>query len=206
MTSDAVPFQFDISAVLASLARRGDALPSAVQLNLPFLSVRVHPSATDVKLSRELLVKMRDRRVLDFKECCDGCIDQALTSLQQIRGILLDLQVKLTGEEDSALAPLLELMAVSIRQFLTFEQTLARKDNPAHGAMGGEGRPWDTRQAYFDALELLRGHLSRCLGQVAVIAGVDAPSDGLLANYRGPWPLTAYANPGALARSRRDPF
>jgi hypothetical protein len=51
------------------------------------------------------------------------------------------------------------------------------------------------RRAYFDALELLRGHLSRCLGQIAVLAGMDAPTERLIANYQGPWQVEAYVEP-----------
>jgi hypothetical protein len=200
MTSGDIPFQFDISTVLRDLTRRGDGLPSAIRLDLPFLSVLVHPSAVDVALARELLVKMRDRRVLDSRECCDDCIDRALASLQQIRSILLELQIKLSNEEDSALSPLVELMAVAIRQFLTFEQTLSITRDPTRETLDHHGLPWETRQAYFDALELLRGHISRCLGLVAGVAGVHAPSDGLFPNYQGPWPLAAYVDPGSLTR------
>jgi hypothetical protein len=32
----------------------------------------------------------------------------------------------------------------------------------------------------FEALEILRGHLSRCLGQIAAIAGMEAPTEGLI--------------------------
>ena len=52
-----------------------------------------------------------------------------------------------------------------------------------------------TRRAYFDALEVLRGHISRCLGQVAAIGGMDLPQDGLVKNYQGAWQLEAYDAP-----------
>lgn len=194
MRTGDIPFQFNISLVLKALVRRPDALPSAIRLDLPFLSVLVSPSSIDVSLARDLLVRMRDRRVLDAQECCDGCIADALTSLQQIRGILLDLQIQLRDADESALSPLVELMAVGIRQFLTFEQSLRRQA----GSLTADERGWETRQIYFDALEQLRGHLSRCLGQIAVVAGVAEPSDGLLADYRGPWQIPAYVDPGQL--------
>jgi hypothetical protein len=41
----------------------------------------------------------------------------------------------------------------------------------------------------------LRGDLSRCLGQIAALAGVSAPADGLIANYQGPWLIEAYIAP-----------
>jgi hypothetical protein len=47
-------------------------------------------------------------------------------------------------------------------------------------------------------VEVLRGHLSRCLGQVAAIAGMPALSEGVIAEYQGPWQLEAYREPPAL--------
>jgi len=41
---------------------------------------------------------------------------------------------------------------------------------------------------------LLR-YLSRCLGQTATIAGMDAPTDDLISNYQGSWQVEAYAPP-----------
>lgn len=56
-------------------------------------------------------------------------------------------------------------MALGIRQFLTYEELLNRSDDaPPHPRFGEFYRPPDIREAYFDALEVLRGHLSRCLG------------------------------------------
>jgi hypothetical protein len=39
------------------------------------------------------------------------------------------------------------------------------------------------------------GHLSRRLGQVAVLAGIEHPSDGLIANYQGLWAMEKHINP-----------
>jgi hypothetical protein len=36
------------------------------------------------------------------------------------------------------------------------------------------------------------------LGQVAGIAGMPVPDEGLIANYQGPWQLDAYQEPPAL--------
>jgi hypothetical protein len=65
----------------------------------------------------------------------------------------------------------------------TLLQILERSDNaPLHPHFGNFDRPRDTRQAYFEALEQLRDHLSRCLAQIATIAGMQTPTDGLIAN------------------------
>lgn len=87
-------------------------------------------------------------------------------------------------------------MTQGIRQFLTYEEWLRRSENePISDRQRDFHRPPDVRQAYFDALELLRGHLSRCLGQVAAIAGMDLPQDGLIQRYQGVWEAAAYLPP-----------
>lgn len=195
MRTGAIPFKFDISQVLSALALRPDARVSSVQLNLPFISVLAHPSAREVQLAHELFLRVRDRRVLNGRECCDGCIDAALGSLQEIRSALVEVQVNLIGEKDGILHTLIDLMLVSIRQFLTFAQSISNNGLDALRGTGEFYRPHDTRQIYFDALEQLRGHLSRSLGQLAVIAGLQIPSDGIFADYQGPWNLNAYQPP-----------
>ena len=88
---------------------------------------------------------------------------------------------------EGPLFQLINAMRLGISQFLTFEQRLKQPENASRYL-----RSPDVRQAYFDALEELRGHLSRRLGQIAVLAGMEAPSEGLVANYQGPWQLEAY--------------
>ena len=95
--------------------------------------------------------------------------------------------------QDGPLYLLIDAMTLGLRQFLTYEELLKRSDGAQHHTRFGDfHRPPDVRQAYFDALEILRGHLSRCLGQVAAIAGMDAPTDGLISNYQGSWQVEAY--------------
>ena len=114
----------------------------------------------------------------------------------EIRSTLVDKQVELSDAQDGPLHLLVDAMALGIRQFLTYEELLKRSDDaPPHRRFGDFHRPPDVRQAYFDALEVLRGHLSRCLGQIAAIAGMDAPTEGLIANYQGPWQVEAYVEP-----------
>jgi hypothetical protein len=87
-------------------------------------------------------------------------------------------------------------MLIGIRQFLTYEEFLTRSDDARpHPRFRDFHRPPDKRQAYFDGLETLRGHLSRCLGQIATIGGIEMPKDGVIANYQGPWQVEAYVPP-----------
>ncbi len=170
-----------------------------ITLNLPFISIAVSPKDLERQIAKELVIRLRDRRVLSAWECCDGCIDNSLKSLGEIRQTIVDKQVELADLQDGPLYLLLEAMALGIRQFMTFEEVLKRDETaPPHPRFVEFHRPADTRQAYFDGLELLRGHLSRCLGQVAALAGMPALSEGVIAEYQGDWQLDAYDRPAQL--------
>lgn len=91
-------------------------------------------------------------------------------------------------------------MLESIRQFLTFEERLRESDN--HRVRKPERddfrRPPAERETYFAALEMLRGHLYRCLVQVSAIAKIQIPkiADGM--RYDTAWQMEAYKAPKAL--------
>ena len=202
MRSSTFPFQFDMSDLtarvqgLASAARRhaGNHLAGAtVTINLPFVSVAVAPKDRERQAARELVIRLKDRRVLSAWECCDDCLDRALASLQEIRRLLVDKQVELGDLADGPLYLLIDAMALAIRQFLTFEEALNERSDSTLRPRSetNQHRSPDVRRDYFDALEMVHGHLSRCLGQVAAIAGMPGP-DGLIAKYQGPWEVEVY--------------
>lgn len=84
-------------------------------------------------------------------------------------------------------------MCSGIRQFLTFHERLEGASGRRPGDRSSEeSLPVDRRQAYFDSLEVLRGHFARTLAQVAAIAGMEAPVNGMNAHYHGPWQEEAY--------------
>ena len=199
MRTGDIPFKFDLTELLARARRQVAGRIGDVTLNLPFISIAVSPKDRERRVAREMILRLRDRRVLSAWECCDDCIDRALTSLKEIRQLIVDKEVELAELQDGPLFLLLDAIATGIRQFMTFEELLRRDDDASpHPRFGESHRPLDVRQAYFDGLEILRGHLSRCLGQVALIAGMPAPADGIIANYRGPWQLEAYEIPPQL--------
>ena len=86
-------------------------------------------------------------------------------------------------------------MLAGIRQFLTFEETLRLAADERARPHAHKLR--DVRQDYFDALELLRSHLSHCLDQIATLAAMKVPKDSLISHYRGRWPSDAYLPPPA---------
>jgi len=174
------PFKFNLSGLLGRIRRLPIAV-DGVSLNVPFLSVSIKPLDIKRRVAREVVIRLADRRVLNAFECCDDCIDRALTSLHEIRRLLVDKQVELSDRPDSALYLLLELMAEAVRQFFTFEQRLDRR--------------FEDREAYFAALEMLRAHIHRVLLQVAKIAQTEIPKIAQNMRYDEVWQLDAYEQP-----------
>lgn len=83
------------------------------------------------------------------------------------------------------------MMAHAVRQFLTYEESLRHSYvGPPHSDRPDFHRPPHLREAYFDALERLRDHLSLCVGQVSAIAKV--PAEGYVTRYDGEWRKYAY--------------
>ena len=197
MRSSSIPFKIDLSDLAKRAKKQTIGRVGEVTLNLPFVSIAMSPKDREKEIARELVIRMKDRRVLSAWECCDRCIDHALKSLGEIRQFLVDKQVELANADDSPLYLILDAMVLAIRQFMTHEELLRTSEipSPVRSKFADFRRPLDTQQAYFDALELLRGHLSRCLGQVALIAGMEVPSEGLVSKYQGPWQLEAYVVP-----------
>ncbi len=194
------PFRFDLRALLSGARKKVNSTVNGVSINLPFITFNVQPDDQERKVARELVIRLADRRVLNAWECCDGCIDSALISLQEIRSILVDKQVELAKDTDGALYLLIEAMADAIRQFLTFEQRL--KQEPSEfpiilPSMPDRHRRFDHRDKYFAALEMLRAHLYRCLAQVSKIAQMEIPSISKHMRYDEVWQLEAYESPAA---------
>lgn len=188
--------RFDMMGTIEKARKLASRHVDGLTINLPFVSFNVKPDATEKRVANEIVIRLADRRVLNASECCDDCIDQALASLQDIREILIDKQVELYGAKDGGLYLLLEMMAEALRQFLTFEQrlnTLHREpDEIDHPDVR---RAPQAREAYFAALEALRGYFNRCLVEVAKIGGATLPKNNMMSQYETPWPVEAYVLP-----------
>lgn len=187
------PFQFDLSVLLQKARRTFQKRVEGVSISLPFVSFSVRPEDREKRVAREVVIRLADRRVLNAFECCDGCIDQALASLREIRSLLVDQQVELADLTDGALYLLLDLMREGIRQFLTFEQQIGARDRASQPSERHRER--DAQQLYFAGLEALRAHLHRCLIQVAAIANVEIPRIAEHMRYEPAWAVEAYVQP-----------
>ncbi len=183
--------KFDMTAILRRARRTIANHLGDVTLTLPFGTITVKPTAKETKVARETLIVLRDRRVLSAQECCDGCVDSSLKSLQEIRAILVQKQTELADLQDGPLYAVLDMMAQAVRQFLTYEESLRRSYvGPPHSDGPDFHRPPHLREAYFDALERLRDHLSHCVAQVSAVAKI--PAQGYVARYGGEWRKDVY--------------
>ena len=156
---------------------------------------------TDIekKVARELLVRLPDKRVLSSKECCDNCIDISLASLQDIRSILVEAQVRLTDYHDGGLYLLIELMAEGVRQFITFEERIRVEPSLKEEAQFSDFyRPRDVQHEYFEVLEKLRFHIHSCLTQIATIADMETPKIESYLKANEEWLLSLYHEPQQL--------
>jgi hypothetical protein len=141
------------------------------------------------KVAREVVIRLADRRVLNAWERCDGCIDNALKSLQEIRETIVEKQVELSSKTDGVLFLLLDSIRDAIRQFLTFEQRLTRKSS-------------ESKQLYFAGLEMLRAHVHRTLIQISKIASMEIPGISAAMRYDGNWQVEAYQKPLLLPSNK----
>ena len=195
------PFKFDFRTQLKDARRKLNSRVGSVSVNLPFFSFSLNPDDLEKRVAREIVIRLSDRRVLNAFECCDNCIDRALSSLQEIRRILVDKQVELSGMPDSPLYFLIELQAEAIRQFLTFEQRLndsTPSEDVLVDAPSDFRRPPPVREQYFAALEMLRAHLHRCLVQESKIADTKIPKISDHMRYDDAWQLEAYEEPNFI--------
>ncbi len=186
------PFKFDIGNIVNRL-RNLPVSVDGVTITLPFVEVNVKVDNIERKVAREVVIRLADRRVLNAFECCDSCIKNALQSLQEIRQIIVDKQVELSGKTDGVLYLLLDSIRDAIRQFLTFEQRLSSRSD------------FEQRDLYFAGLEMLRAHIHRTLIQVSKIADLEIPGIVAQMRYDQHWQLEAYKPLKALRAAEAVP-
>jgi len=189
----ALDFKIDISDIIGRF-RQLPACVDGVTVKLPFLEIALKSSNVEKKVAREVLIRISDRRILNASECCDDCIELAVTSLEEIRQTVVNAQVELSHDSQGGLYLLLDSIRDAIRQFLTFEERL---NLPTERDLKMRRRkdmccPADTRDFYFAALEVLRAHIHRVLLQVSKIADFPIPRIADAMRYADDWELTSY--------------
>ena len=68
MRSGTIPFKFDMTDLLARVRRQVSSRLGNVTLNLPFVSIAVNPKDRERQVAREIVIRLRDRRVLSAWE------------------------------------------------------------------------------------------------------------------------------------------
>ncbi|WP_265820621.1 hypothetical protein [Geovibrio ferrireducens] len=187
-------FKFEITNLLKKAQTKTKKHIDGVTINLPFISFTLKPTDIEKSVARELLIRLSDKRVLSSTECCDNCIDNSLTSLQEIRKVLIDSQVKLSDYYDGGLYLLIELIAEGVRQFITYEEYLRTKmeEDVIHRE---NYRSPHIREQYFSILEQLRTHIRSCLTQIAMIADMETPKTESYLKADNKWLLSIYKKP-----------
>lgn len=196
-------FKVDVNKAISRARRLRAKHLSGIEVgvSLPFgVTINVTPSDVERKVAREIVIRCQDRRVLNARECCDSCIDQALSSLQDVRSKLVEKQVVLSELQDSSLYMLIEMMLDPIRQFLTFEQRLQSIRIKVSQA---EGRDPLVREAYLQALDVLRIHLKRTISEIARIGGISFPEKPTLDAEQ--WKIENYLPPKILLEPPVEP-
>jgi hypothetical protein len=147
--------QFDISEYYDKAKRLSKKISiSGVTISLPFISLDFAANDKEKKIAREIIIRLRDKRVLNSKECCDNCIRNSLDSLIEIRKFLVDKEVEI-DDVDSPLFLLVDFAIFGIREFMTFTEYY---------------QPDLNRHEYFEALQIIRNHLLRLFDQIALIS------------------------------------
>lgn len=72
MRTGAIPFKFDMNDLLARAKRQLGGRLGNVTLNLPFVSIEVSPKDREKQVAREVVIRLKDRRVLSAWECCNN--------------------------------------------------------------------------------------------------------------------------------------
>jgi len=143
--------KFNFQSILSKRVKQAKDSSDSITINLPFLSFSIKPENKEKIAAREIVIRLADKRVLNASECCYDCIKKALSSLQEIRNLLVGKQVELMDYTDTALYVLVELILESIRQFFTYiDRNKIESDFDLK---------FKKREIYFGALELLRSHI-----------------------------------------------
>lgn len=141
-----------------------------VTITLPFISFNISSKDTEKKIAKELVIRLRDKRVLNSKECCKNCIDYSLKSLIEIRNLLVNKQVDIK-KIDSPLFLLCDFALYGIKEFLSYIENYNLTEH---------------REQYFEALHIIRGHLIRTFDQICIIA--EVPSNfGFRSDFDPEW-------------------
>ncbi len=159
-----------------------------ITLSFPFFSCSLKkPENIEKEIATEIVIRLKDKRVLTSSQCCDACTQKAIDSLYSIREILVDMEVKLSKYMNGYLYLMIELILESIRQFFTYIENeqipIGNQKLFIHNQL----------KIYQDSLEIIRSHINNCLFQISKIANFYIDWDDYQKRYFD-WNLNNYIN------------
>jgi len=158
---------------LTSRARRWtNKRVTKVEVNLGFIKFGLEVNDPERTAARELVFRLRDRRVLTAEECCGDCVRNSMVSLQEVRSSIVDAQEKLANLHDGQLFWLLDYILVTIRAFLTWEER-SRVGQPHGGDVEAHYKDFDNARRFRSQLDLVRAHARVALNAIGTVAEVD---------------------------------
>jgi hypothetical protein len=161
-----------------------DAAHSTGTVNAGFVSFALVVDDAERVAARPLVIRLRDKRVFNADDCCEGCVTNSISSLQEVRKALVDVQVGLADQRDGQLFWVLDWMLAVIRAFLTWEERVRATDDGVREA-SEHYRSMDRTRHTIDQLDVVRAHLRVALNAIANVASLDVP---VLATARLPEP------------------
>jgi len=182
--------KFNFQSLLSKKIQQTKDSIDSININLPYISFSIKPKNKEKIVAKEIIIRLSDKRILNSRECCDGCIKSALYSLHEIRNFLVDKQVELMDYADSILYLIIEMILESIRQFFTYIEK--------YNLELDFDKFLEKKEIYFVAIELLRSHIYRCLFQISHIADIKIPKISNNMRYDEKWELKYYEKIGTF--------
>jgi hypothetical protein len=136
----------------------------SISLSFPF-SINASFKFRDeiIDIAKESVITLIDRRILNSQECCGSCIQESLNSLKEIKSDLVNIKKRLRNHINSPLFYFIDYIMVSINSFFDFMERNNLIVN----------REQYEKQIYFDALEIIRNHIAKCLYEIAIIGKIS---------------------------------
>lgn len=186
-------FKINIAGLIEKARRNLNKRVEGVEITTPGITFVVSPHDPEVTSAKKAVIFLGDRRVLNSKECCDNCIDRSIESLGKIREYIVNQQQELTHLSEGVLYLMFEFVVDAIRQFMTYAEHLERDYEPSISSIPDFRRHPDARDAYFSALERLRGHFAATMHQIRLIAGNDPQRVPDILRFSG-WDADSYSD------------
>jgi len=142
------------------------------EINLGFITFQMETNDPERTGARELVIRLRDKRVFNASDCCDDCVKNSIESLQDVRQILVEAQVQLANLHEGQLFWLMDYVLVTLKAFLTWEER-SRAGHPHGDNPDQHYRDRDRTDAYIRQLDVVRAHTRAAFAAFAAIAEMD---------------------------------